>query len=334
MTEEHSMTHAMRRNGTGEGRGRIATSVAVLAALAALAVIAPGSSQGRGTVYAPGDIIVAQTGLGASPPPSERAVKAVDPVSGAATTVSSAGLLVSPADVTFASDGDTIVVDRDAFGGEGGIIRIDSETAAQTALSSNAISNAAGGKKLFKNPIALDRKGGSLYVTDFHRPQKVIKVNIDTGKQSLITEGLKLREPFGIVADGLKNPIVSDLDGGVIEVNARTGKQTVISDGGKIKYPSAIQLLNDNNVVVAGRDNQAGVVVKVNVNNGDQKRLARGGPISSPQGIALIDSHTAVVSDLSPSLVGSLYRVDLDSGEQTLLNGSDFSNPLGIDIAP
>jgi hypothetical protein len=62
-----------------------------------------------------------------------------------------------------------------------------------------------------------------------------------------------------------------------------------------------------------------------------------GGSFINPVGIALIDNDTVAVSDFGvPQLPlgGQIYRVDLDTGNQTLLNGSDFSNPLGIDIAP
>jgi hypothetical protein len=329
------MLHALRRNATRERRGRIATSGAVLAALAALAVIAPGASQGRGTIYDPGDIIVADS--------VHNAIKAVDPVTGAATPLSSGGFFVFPSDVTFAGDGDILVVDRDAFSGEGGVIRVDSLTGVQTKVSNNAISNAAGGKKLFKNPIALDRKGGSVYVPDFHRPQKVIKVNIDTGKQSLVTEGQKLHSPSDIVADDLAKPLVTSIGSDsaeLIEVNPNSGKQSIVSENGKFDAPSAMALLGSNSVLVVdpgAGPGGSGAIFKVNLDNGKQKTLVEGGSFINPVGIALIDNNTVAVSDFgTPQLPlgGQIYRVDLDTGNQTLLNGSDFSNPLGIDIAP
>jgi sugar lactone lactonase YvrE len=323
------MTNQMR---VARGRGLIAMSVAALAALAA---IGPGSGRGADvSAFDPGDIIVADPGIGVNP--SHKAVKAVDPVTGAASTVSSAGMLVFPADVAFADDGDILVVDRDAFGAEGGIIRIDSVTAAQTAVSNNEISHAAGGKQLFSNPIALDRKGGSLYVTDFHKPPKVIKVNIETGKQSLVSDDKLFHFPAGIVAHGLKKPLVADSDEGVLEVNAKTGKLSKLSSGGK--FPQALSTLDDDNILVADPDkfNEPGAIIQVNVHTGHQEELARGGPLANPIGVAVIDAHTAAVTDTSaPTFpAGGLYKVNLDTGDQTLLNGADFSNPLGIRIAP
>lgn len=318
------MTNQMR---PARGRGLIAMLVATLAALA---VIAPGSGRGAAPYFDSGDIIVADS--------NHDAIKAVDPVSGAATLVSSGGSFVFPADVTFANDGDILVVDRDAFGGKGGIIRIDSVTAAQTTVSNNAVSDAAGGKQLFSNPIALDLKGGSVFVTDFHRPQKVIKVGIDNGKQSLVSEGQKLRSPSGIVAADIARPLVSDADAGVIEINPKSGKQSVVSSDGKFKFPSAITLLGSNSALVVDPDTfqRPGAIFKVNLRSGDQKTLVRGGQLQNPVGIALLDNHTAAVTDTAaPTFpAGGLYRVDLETGDQTLLNGTDLSNPLGIRVAP
>ena len=53
-----------------------------------------GLRQGRGSVYDPGDIIVADPGIGN--PPSHKAVRVVDPDTGAAPAITSAGLLVVP----------------------------------------------------------------------------------------------------------------------------------------------------------------------------------------------------------------------------------------------
>jgi hypothetical protein len=314
------------------GKGLFAT-LAVSAA--ALAVFVTGPAHGQGPAYDPGDIIVADSG--------HDAIKAVDPVSGVATPVSSGGSFAFPADVTFASDGDALVVDRDAFGSEpnGGIIRVDSNTGIQSIVSNNAVSHAAGGEKLFGNPIALDRKGGSVYVVDFHRPNKVIKVSIATGRASLVTSGHGLRSPSDIVAAGVTKPLVtasgSD-DAELVEVNVKSGKQSVVSKNGKFKFPSAITLMGSNSALVVDPYAFAtpGVILKVNLHNGDQKTLVHGDELANPIGIGLLDNHTAAVTDTTaPTFpAGGLWRVDLETEDQTLINGSDFSNPLGVGIAP
>ena len=305
-------------------------------AAAAAAALAPGLGQAAPVApYAAGDIIVADS--------LNSAVKAVNPDTGVATPVTSGGNLDFPGDVTFADDGDIFVVDRDAFAGdEGGIIRIDSLTATQTVVSNNAISGAAGGKQFFSDPIALDRKGSALYVTDFDRPRRVIKVNIATGKQSQVSKGGELNAPFGIVAAGLKKPLVSDAGafsykGGVMEINPRTGKQTEVSSGGDFINPQAIKLNGAHTALVPdpGSFDYKGALFEIDLRNGRQKLIAKGGELRTVGGVAVLDKDTAVVSNCcSPTQSGSLYRVNLKTGNQTPLNTSSFFNPLGIDIAP
>ncbi len=322
----------------GGGRGLIAMSLAAVAALAVLAVVVPDSGRGaRGaTIYDSGDIIVADS--------VNKALKAVDPVTGAASLLSS-GSFAFPADVTFADDGDIFVVDRDAFGRTGGIRRIDSITGAQTAISSNSISDAAGGQELFKNPIAIDRRGDSLFVADYSPPRRVIEVDIATGKQSSVTKAGALASPFGIVAAGGAKLLVSDASayhdnkgrGAVIEVNANSGKQEPVSRKGKFVFPQMLTMMGSKSALVTDTNTYLapGAVFKVNLRTGDQKTLARGGPLRNPSGIALLDSNTAAVADYyAPSGTGGIYSVDLDTGDQTLINGTDLSNPIGIRIAP
>ncbi len=309
-----------------------------LAGMAVLAAVVPGSGQGaKGlNVYDPGDIIVADS--------VNQTVKAIDPVTGAATQITNAAF-AAPYDVTFADDGDIFVVDRDAFGGTGGIRRLESTTGAQTAVSSNSISAGVGGKELMRNPVAIDRAGDSLFVADYSPPRKIIEVDIATGAQSLVTKAGGLASPFGIIAAGGAKLLVSDASayhdnkgrGAVIEVNANTGEQEAISRKGKFVFPQNLALIGSKNVLVTDTDTyqKPGAVFKVNLRTGAQKTLARGGPLQNPSGIALIDSNTAAVADYyAPSGSGGIYRVDLDTGDQTLLNGTDLSNPSGIRIAP
>ena len=321
------MTNQMR---AARGRGLF---VMLVATLAALAVILPASGQGAPPYFDSGDIIVADSG--------HDAIKAIDPVTGAASLVTNSGYFVFPADVTFADDGDIFVVDRDAFDNKGGVIRVDSVSAVQTPVSSNAISDAAGGKQLFSNPIALDRKGNSLLVTDFHRPRKVIKVDIATGEQSLIAKGEPLNAPFGIVAEGVSKPLVVDAGaykhGGIIEVNPNSGKLTKVSADGKFTFPQDLVLEDSHHALVTDTDkfNQPGALFRVDLRSGAQKTIVRGESLQQPGGIALLDDQTVAIAEYQTlSTSGSIYKVDLETGDQTPLNSTDLLNPLGIGIAP
>jgi len=311
----------------------VGLTIAALA-ITAVAALVPGSGQAAPVAYGPGDIIVADS--------LNKAVKAVDPDSGATIPVSSGGLFELPLDVTFAADGDILVVDRDAFGGDGGVIRIDSVTASQTTLSSNAVSAAAGGKELFSDPAGLDRKGNALYIVDFDKPDRVIKVDIDTGRQSSVSKGGDLNDPFSIEAGNVAKPLVADpgaysFKGGVMEINPKTGKQTKISSKGDFNNPGTIELRSKGAALVGdpGAFDFKGALFEVDLKTGKQKALAKGGDLRGLSGTALLDKNTAYVSNCCfPDLSGSILRVNLKTGNQTDLGATGLFNPLGIGIAP
>ena len=100
--------------------------------LALLGVLGPGVA-----AAAPGDILVADdSGFGGG-------VIGVDPASGARTTVSANDAptgtpgFEAPHGVALEADGDILVADPTAFGGTGGVIRVDPATGARTMVSAN-----------------------------------------------------------------------------------------------------------------------------------------------------------------------------------------------------
>ena len=161
-------------------------------ALGVAVIAGPSSSQAGPTLWNPGDIIVADEG--------DNRIEAVNPETGANVPVATGGNLDFPAGITFDADDNLLVVDRDAFANDdGGVIRIDNTTGLQTIVSNNAISDAAGGVQRFADPIAIDRKGNFAYVTDYGgKPSRVVKVNLTTGKQSLLSGGKNIGDPLGI----------------------------------------------------------------------------------------------------------------------------------------
>src|SRR4051812_36439320 len=86
-------------------------------------------------------------------------VTCVSPQTGAQKVVSTnsaptgAPTFGQPYDAAFAPNGDLYVIDVQAFADfHGGIIRVNKQTGARTAISSNAISQAAGGAQGFVTP--------------------------------------------------------------------------------------------------------------------------------------------------------------------------------------
>ena len=116
----------------------------------------------------------------------------VNPTSGAQSalsnnTISAQHLFRDPTALVLDPDGSIIVADPGAFGGTGGLIRVDSITGQQTPLSSNAISI----QGLFEDPVGIAiAHSGQLLVTDssaYGGGGAVIAVDRATGQQSLVS---------------------------------------------------------------------------------------------------------------------------------------------------
>jgi len=322
---------------TGTARsGKTRLVGGIIFVLGAAVIAGPSSSQGAPTIWNPGDIIVADS--------LDKQVEAVNPDTGVKVPVSTGENFVFPAGIAFDGDGNILVVDRDAFGGKGGVIRIDKVSGTQTVVSNNAISDAAGGEQRFSDPIAIDRKGNFAYVTDFGgKPSRVVKVSLTTGKQSLLSGGKNIGDPLGIDT-GLAKALVADagssksnlrLSGGLIQVDLDSGKQKVIA--GKGDFPDLEDLGDVDSqskhsavVIDSGAFNFTGAMFRVDLDTGKAKTIFKSSDVV-PAGLVVANKQTAYVTRVFPA---SLYEVNLKNGDLTLVNGSNFNNPLGLDIAP
>ncbi len=320
-----------------KGKGKLIAGLTL--ALGVAVIAGPSSSQGAPTFWNPGDIIVADS--------LDQQIEAVDPVTGSVSHVSTGGNMVFPAGISFADDGDILVIDRNAAAaGEGALIRIDSVTAAQTVVSTNAISVGAGGEERFNEPIAVDRKGNNAYVTDFgNKPSRLTKVNLATGKQTLVSAGKNIGDPLGIDTS-LKHALIADagskksnlrLSGGLIDVNLDSGKQTVISTKGDFEDLVDVDVENKHSALVAdsGAFNFTGALFRVDLDTGKTKTIFKGGEFV-PGALAIASKDEAFISRCcnGGTTAGGIYRVDLKSGDRTPLSLSGFNNPLGLEIAP
>jgi hypothetical protein len=115
----------------------------------------------------------------------ERALRRVDPGTGAVTTVASGAPLDRPRDVAVALDGTAFVVD------DARVVRI-TPAGAKSVLASGAPLN---------DPNGIDiAPDGDLVVAD--RDGAVIRVDRDTGAKSILARGSVLRRPTGIASVG------------------------------------------------------------------------------------------------------------------------------------
>ena len=142
--------------------------------------------------------------------------------------------LTSPV-VAHATPGDVYVADPDAFGGNGGVIRVDPTTGARTTVSENT---APAGAPRFADPRGIVvAANGDILVADpgaFGGSGGVIRVDPTTGARTTVSEntapagGPSFVEPRGIAVAANGDILVADLDafggnGGVIRVDPTTG---------------------------------------------------------------------------------------------------------------
>lgn len=179
-------------------------------------------------------------------------------------------------------------------------------------------------------------------------------VDLGTGQRSIVSDfsdpsqGPTGRNPLGIALQDLRTAIIAT-DGGddpgiLFSVDLLSGNRTVISDFGDPSQgpvghdPTGVALNSDGNALVVddAPDALRGRLFLVDLSPGptfgqrtiisDFSDPAQGPLGDAPKGIALEDSGSALVTDTQAAVTnGSLFRVDLDTGDRTVL--SDFSDP-------
>ena len=113
----------------------------------------------------------------------------VDAGTGIQATLSSGTNFQASANIAIESNGDILVVDREAFSGLGGVFRVDPVNGTQTVISS-------GGN--FLNPFGMAvESNGQILISDY-ATDSVYRVDPVTGDQSLLSQGGHLQEPLEI----------------------------------------------------------------------------------------------------------------------------------------
>jgi hypothetical protein len=175
----------------------------------------------------------------------------VDRLSGAQTVLSSAlmpgNLFVDPIGIAVAPNGDLLVADPNAFGGNGGVIRVDPVTGSQSAVSSASTPGS-----LFVNPVGIvAASNGTIFVADadaFAGAGGVIRVDPATGAQTAVSSGGNFVRPTGIVLSPTGSLLVADPDaltgpGGVLRIDPVSGAQFPVSSGGNFVDPIGITVV-------------------------------------------------------------------------------------------
>src|SRR3989454_3308353 len=231
---------------------------------------------------------------------------------------------------------DIIVGDRSAFGGNGGIIKVDPNTGLQTVVSS------AGN---FVDPVGVtvDNHGDIIVVDITSSGGSIVRVNSTTGAQTVISSGGNFSQPNAVAVDRNGDLIVCDGNwfnlggtGKIIRVNATTGAQTVISSGGNLVSPRSLAIDSNGQIIVADANafGLGGAIFRIDPLTGAQTTVSSGGLFAEPDGIAIDANGDFIVSD--PFAGGSsIIRVNSTSGAQTLISsGGNLVDNFALVIDP
>ena len=244
----------------------------------------------------------------------------------------------APAASARAAAGDVFVADYGAFGGGGGIVRLDAVGLAQTQLASGgSFSDPAG--------IAVARDG-ALYVSDFgvfSAPGgSVLRVDPGDGTQAVIATGGAFQDPWGVAEAPDGTLLVADPNaaaglGALIRVNPETGAQSTVSSAGAFADPIGVAVSPGGDVYVADQSAAGGngAVFRVDPGTGAQTTVSSGGSFVDPMGIAVAPSGDLLVADQNPFGAARVFRVNPSTGSQTIVtSGGNLNSPRGIALDP
>jgi DNA-binding beta-propeller fold protein YncE len=290
------------------------SALPVYAAIALISLLFAGFAC-AGVILQPGDIITAD---GLSGP-----LYRIDPVSGAATLISSGQNLYDPRGMAIDANGQIVIVnDWDGSSQPGNLVRVNPATGAQTLLFNAAGSDdpwwpallpggdilfsdyggatSSGGRLrrrnnisgvvttvssggLFRQILNLALSGNELFITDhsgFASPilPRILKYDLATNTQSIVTSGGLLAYPLGIVrAPGGGDLFVADEQGKtILRINPTSGAQTVVSSGGLLTNPYDLVFDLQGKLLVTNSQSSA-TIVRVDPATGAQTLVSSGG---------------------------------------------------------
>jgi len=165
---------------------------------------------------------------------------------------------------------------------------------------------ASGGHLRSPVAIALAESGEDLFILDLGSPRQIVRLNLKSHAQTIISKGGYLKSPQSIVVKGgaLYVTDVATADGNfgtgrIIQIDSRTGVQKIVSEGGRLVGPVGIAVNEEGSLIVgdpyiikpASPDLYDGGILAIDPANGAQRLLAQGhGSFVNPRGVAVVRS--------------------------------------------
>jgi Ca2+-binding RTX toxin-like protein len=258
--------------------------------------------------------------------------------------------------------GDIIVADIFAFGGDGGLIKVNPVTGKQVVLSTNGQPANLGTSEFMDDPydVTVMPDGRVLAAEEYAAggavtgDGSIVGVNAATGKQRVVSSNAMavnagrselFLDPWGVVFLPGRGIVVGDYnaftDGGLIGVNAATGKERVLASNDQPVNLGATELFeNPARLAVARSGNLAVIthgvdpgVVGVNPATGKQRKLSSNSqPVNmgsseffdSPEAIDVAANGGLVVADSNAFTGGGVIRVNPATGKQSKISANDL----------
>jgi 6-phosphogluconolactonase (cycloisomerase 2 family) len=262
-----------------------------------------------------GDIIVNTQNVGA--------VYKIDPVSGTKSVITSGDALASQSHLIFDDQGRILTAVRG--GTSRGIVRIDASTGTQTVIASGTLLN-------YPTSMAFDQSN-NLIVGNCYQNNKLVRVDMQTGVQSLITAMPTLYSIQDVDVDSQGQVVVLDsgyVGGGkIVRVDPATGQQALVASGGYLYNPSDLLIDQSGDFIVANKlANRTTQILDINSNTGAQTLLMT---LPSEGWIAFQDQEHLYYADFNGNL--SILSADLRTGQtQTVAKYSVSGNIVGIAV--
>jgi Ca2+-binding RTX toxin-like protein len=270
--------------------------------------------------------------------------------------------LVPSASALTLRPGDVIVADIFAFGGDGGLIKVNPATGKQTVLSTNGQSANTRTSEFMDDPydVTVMPDGTVLAAEEYAAggaasgEGSVVGVNPATGKQRVVSSNEKtvnvgtsefFIDPWGVVFLPGRGIVVGDYnafaDGGLIGVSPASGKERVLASNDQpvnmgtselFFNPARLAVARSGELAVVTHGSDPGVV-GVNPATGKQRVLSsRSQPVNlgsteyfdSPEAIDVAADGRLVVVDSGAFTSGGVIGVNPATGKQSKVSANNL----------